>query len=181
MWELRNALERGFKDRVKSDLMIDLHRDWEDKKAEVDQQLALAGNTVSQLAEELRRAKWKLENLSLSYEKKVAYLAQRIDELAKEPDIANAEVQTHTLTLHQDSGHHPQTVAFRELRIKDSSLEDVIDGLQQRLESQEAINDKAFRGLVTRVSELEKQLKTEKGGNQPTVLVRSSSKERLER
>jgi hypothetical protein len=63
--------------------MADLHHDWQEKKKEVGEMLALTGITVGQLAEDLRKAKWRLENLGLSYEKKVAYLQQRIDELAE--------------------------------------------------------------------------------------------------
>lgn len=79
LWELRNSLEKSFKDRVKGELMMDIQQDWEEKKREVEEMMILSGNTVGQLAEDLRRAKWKLENLALSHEKKVGYIMGKLE------------------------------------------------------------------------------------------------------
>lgn len=50
---------------------------------------------------------------------------------------------------------------MREVRGSDGGLQGAVEALQFRVEEQENINDKAYRGIVTRISELEKQLKSE--------------------
>lgn len=69
-------------------------------------------------------------------------------------------------------------LTVKEIKVKDSSLDEVLNALESRIQSQESINDRAYTGMIVRIAELEKRLK-EKEVEPPKVMVRENSKDKL--
>mgnify|MGYP000957644799 FL=1 len=54
----------------------------------------LNNNSMEVLSDELRRAKFRLENLALSHEKKTSYLTEKLEELANPKPMSEKELQS---------------------------------------------------------------------------------------
>jgi|JI61114C2RNA_FD_contig_21_9947141_length_660_multi_4_in_0_out_0_1 hypothetical protein len=119
----------------------------------------LNNNSMEVLSDELRRAKFRLENLALSHEKKTSYLTEKLEELANPKPMSEKELQSDKLQLGQQSEVlqqrvSPAVVTVREIKFRDSNLDEVLSIMERKIQDQESINDRAYTGVIARIADL---------------------------